>query len=420
MDNSSFETRSMNPWKTIRQHIRLVVGLTLACAAGAGLFSLFQKKIYRASTYLLLSESKVESSQATIPNFAYFEILRSYELFITSDSLVQKTLAKFGLEHPPYSLTVDEFQKRKILQVEWSKNTRLLEISAEFPDPRLAADIVNYFVDSTVQLNDELNTQDLEKARALLKEQLNVCAQQLESARKKFNEFNQIANLESFQKSLSNTFYLHSENQGELARLLVDRAREAARQDALLSELKNNNGEPRLRPSESEDRLPSKRVGAIESESPSERFNREISETKVRLAGVNASIQALKNSLESDSKVIMQLQKEKASREATFHQLADEYKTALDNYEVFARKSHEAVLVVGSRSTALRSVAPAIPPTRPYKPWIALNTILGGLLGFLVSIPLCLFIHNLKQSTQPVIGPRAMPKENEYRHSEKL
>ena len=240
MDNSHYETVPVTPWRIVRQHSRWMVGLTLACAVVTGIISLLQKPTYRASTYLLLTESKVETTQGTIANYVYYEILRSYEAFITNDAVILKTIEKLGLHRPPYLLTVDEFQKRKIARVEWSKNTRLLEVSAEFTDPRLAAEIVNSFADNAVQLNEELIAQDIRRARALLKVQLDVCSQRLESAREKLNEFNHSSNLSSLQQTLMDKQELNTANQREFSRLLIEKSKVMARREVLLAELKND------------------------------------------------------------------------------------------------------------------------------------------------------------------------------------
>jgi uncharacterized protein involved in exopolysaccharide biosynthesis len=408
MDNPSLGTRTENPWEIFRQHYRLILGLTLACAVGSGIFSLLQMKIYRTSTYLLLSESKVEATQSTIPNYVYYEILRSYETFIANDSMILKILEKFALQNPPYSLTVEEFRKRKILEVEWSKNTRLLEVSAEFPDPRLAAEIVNFFVANAVRFNEELNAQDLQKAQAFFREQLSISGQKLESAKKDLLDFDQISNLEILRQSLSDLQELNSRNQGELTRLEVERARTVAKKDALLSESKNDQGDSRIKAGGIETTSPSPRSEVAESGSRAEMIRDKVVETSAELAGIDAAIQTLKNALESNRKVLSHLQKEKAFREDRYSQLTDEYETAQSNYESFARKYQEVPLAVGARSTELKAIAPAIPPTKPYKPWIALNMILGGLLGFLLSLPLSLFVRHLESSGQSVQGLRTI------------
>ena len=392
--------KTENPWGILRLHYRLILCLTLACAIVTSIFSVLQKKVYRTSTYVLLSESKVETTQSTIPNYVYYEILRSYESFIINDASILKVLEKFGLQNPPYSLTVDAFRSQKILQVEWSKNTRLLQVSAEFSDPRLAAEIVNFFVASAIRTNEELNAQDLQKAQALFKEQLNISFQQLESIRKKVLEFNQNSNLETLRQTISDLQESGSQNQMELTRLEVERARKMARKDALLLVFKSDESAAQMTAGRTEAALPFRDSRVADPGTRAQQIKDEVAETCVRVAGIDAAIQTLKGVLERNRKRMVHLQKEKAIREDRYGQLIDDYETAQSNYGSLARKYQEIPLAVGSRSTELKAISPAIPPIKPYKPWIVLNMILGGLLGFLVSLPLCLLVHRLESPAQ--------------------
>ena len=61
----------------------------------------------------------------------YLESLKTYERFADSDSLFQKAVRQFGLQGGPI-----ESLKRRVLQVQLVRNTRILEISATLPDPR--------------------------------------------------------------------------------------------------------------------------------------------------------------------------------------------------------------------------------------------------------------------------------------------
>ena len=152
-------------WLPLRKRFRLIVLCTLAAAAGAGLLSFWQPRLYRATTHLLLAESKLADIDSKTTSFVYYEVLRSYETLINNDYLVSKTIQKLDLQKAPYELSVDSFRRRGILRVELSKNTRLLEVNVEFPNPQLAAEICNYFVNQAVAFNEELNSRDAEKAR---------------------------------------------------------------------------------------------------------------------------------------------------------------------------------------------------------------------------------------------------------------
>ena len=142
-------------WLPLRKRIRLIVLCSLTAALGAGVLSFWQARLYRATTHLLLAESKLADLESKTTNFVYYELLRSYETLINNDYLVSKTIQKFELQKAPYELSVDTFRRRGMLKVQLSKNTRLLEVTVEFPNAQLAATICNYFVEQAVAFNEE-------------------------------------------------------------------------------------------------------------------------------------------------------------------------------------------------------------------------------------------------------------------------
>ncbi len=78
----------------------------------------------------------------------YLESLKTYEHFADSDSLFQKAVQKFGLQGGPI-----ESLKRRVLQVQLVRNTRLLEISATLPDPAKAHALAVFLAEATVEIN---------------------------------------------------------------------------------------------------------------------------------------------------------------------------------------------------------------------------------------------------------------------------
>ena len=401
MKSPSPRIDSGSPLNILLRHYRLIVVLTLACAIVSAVFSLFQKKVYRASTYLLLSGSKIETGQMMMPNFVYGELLRSYEIFLLNDELIQSTIEHFGLQFPPNSLTVDKFRTQKVIEVEWSKNTRLLEVRSEFPDPRLAAEIVNFFVSSAVRFNEELHARDLAKVRASLKEQLKLSAGQLDSVRQRLRQFHQNSNLAQASWDLQTASELSTQNQEEVVQLEVENAQAHMEKDQLIRELKEV--QARAAPQDIGANSPAAtgKIVSGDAEGRLQELQRQVEKITAKIQQTDAAIEALKKSQEGSRRELIALQKEKATMDDSSRQLLDEYQAARDNYESLDWKYQDAATAVDSRSTDMQIVARALPPTRPYKPWIALNSTLGGALGLLVSIPLSLALHASEGSRLP-------------------
>ena len=154
--------------------------------------------------------------------------------------------------------------------------------------------------------------------------------------------------------------------------------------------------------------------GTADPGSRAQRIKDEVADTRIGVAGIDAAIQTLRAALERNRKMMPQLQKEKAIREDHYSQLIDDYETAQSNYGSLSKKYQEIPLAVGSRSIELTAIAPAIPPIKPYKPWIALNMILGGLLGFLVSLPLSLLVYRLESPAQTRQGQEVVSTDRQH------
>jgi tyrosine-protein kinase Etk/Wzc len=358
-------------WSPLRKRRRLIVLCTLTAALGAGILSFWQPKIYRAKTYLLLAESKLADVESKVTNFVYYELLRSYETLINNDYLVSKTIQKFELQKAPYELSVDSFRRRAILQVELSKNTRLLEVTVEFPNARLAAEICNYFVNQAVVFNEELNSRDAEKARLFLKEQVDHTGQSMELAQNRLREFNQSSTVEGLRESVRSLLAEKSGNETELAALQVELTRNAAKRDSLAA-------------------------SAGTSSDPESAVQYRIVEMQSEIAGIKASAEALRKVLETNKQTLARLEKEKALKEITQQQLLDEYDLARENYATLSKKYQDASINVGARSTDLKMITPAVVPERPFKPRIVLNIILAAGFGLLLSIGLACLLHNLE------------------------
>jgi len=358
-------------WLPLRKRFRLIVLCTLMAALGAGVLSFWQDRLYRATTYLLLAESKLADVESKTTNFVYYELLRSYETLINNDYLVSKTIQKFELQKPPYELSVDSFRRRGVLQVELSKNTRLLEVTVEFPNARLAAEICNYFVNQAVAFNEELNSRDAEKARLFLKEQLDHAGQSMELAQKRLLEFNQSSTVEGLRESVRSLLAAKSGNETELAALQLELTRNAAKRESLAAS-SGTSGDP-----ESAVRF---RIVEMQSE----------------IAGIKASVEALRKVLETNKQALARLEREKALKENTQQQLLDEYDLARENYDTLSKKYQDASINVGARSTDLKMITPAVVPERPFKPRIVLNIILAAGFGLLLSVGLSFLLHNLE------------------------
>lgn len=337
-------------WVALKSSRKWILACTLAAAAGAGFLSSLQPRIFGAKTLLLVSESKIAEPDAKFPNFVYYELLKTYETFVFNDSLLQKTIENFGLQKAPYRLNVETL--RPMLQVSLLKNTRLLEISVEFPDSRLAADIANFFARQAVNLNEEMNARDRQRAVLFLRREMEQARHNLESSNNRLTEFNKTSGIEKKRELIRSLSGQVSEDETKLSRLKVELTERLAKHPGQKAE--------------------------ADAEVPALKAKVEISQKDV-----------LRNTRKLD-----RLMQENAAKEGILSQLSAENNLASENYSAVGKKLQGASSRVNARTIDLQQVSPALPPERPAKPRTPLNILLGAVFGFLASTLLSLLVQN--------------------------
>jgi tyrosine-protein kinase Etk/Wzc len=349
-------------WLALKSSRKWILASTLIAAVGAGLFSSVQTRIFGAKTQLLVLESKIGTPDLRVPN----EVLRSYETFLLDDSLIQNTINNFGLQRPPYRLSVEAFRRGRVLRISLQKDTRILEIAVEFPQAQLAADIANFFAKQAIGLNEEMSVRDRQKVVLFFQKEMERASENLEVSNKRLAEFIQTSRIEETRLLAQRLSQRMAEDEARLFYLRVEQATSVAKRKGQNPE---NNGEE---------------------------------------LNLSAEIGALQEILRVEARKLSQLMQEKVAREGTLNQLTAENKLAGDNYAMLGRRVQEASLMVSARAVDLRQVSPALTPERPIRPRTPLNILLGAIFGFLASTLLTLLIQNFS-------SPR---KRTEERHDE--
>lgn len=402
-------------WLVLWQRRRLLVSGALLCGLTAGVFSLLQPRIYRATTYLLVSESNIVESKAPNAGHIYYEVLRSYETLLKNDSLIEKTVRHFQLDQPPYELTPDRFKRRRILRVELPKNTRLLEVSVEFPDARLAAEIANYFASSAAAFNEEMNVRDVQRTpEVYLREELDRARKAMEESGRLREEFNKAAGLEELRESVWNLLDEKSQSESELTRLNTSLARAVASRAGLAEELKRQPPKIELRRNLAENpvfREPLDTEGSPKQRSPAassisdesvnsvyQQIQTRLVETDSEILGLRAAIQSLESATEAIRQKLARLLREKAVKESALERLTGEHERARQSYATLGERYREASVNVSARSTNLKLVAPAIVPDTPVRPRVLLNVLVALALGLVVSSLLAFCLNQLELS----------------------
>ncbi len=347
----------------LRRHQSWILAGGLLCGLAGFVISHFQTKIYRATTYLLVSESKIASAPETQPGpellLGYVPwswqqgLLPTYVPLIDNDALISDVIQSLRLDQPPYRLTAQRFRRNRYLDVKIPKATRLLEIEVEFPDARLASDIANYLAQRAAEFNAQLNGSDTVAAQKVLKQQLDGAASHLAEIESKRLKLRQKARTENKEQQLS---------------ILLDQKKQLS---VRIEDL-------RLSLAQSESRAKFLE-GAQSSQAGRDQFVSSAADAQAQRAGLQTATAALAQANSDIDRLLAEVTEARSEIE----KVDRDYALAREAWESASRDFRNALAAVSAKSVDLKQVAPALVPDRPVRPKILFNTLLATLLGLL-------------------------------------
>lgn len=353
---------------------------------------LISPEIYRATTNLLVSESKIGPG-LELPAWQY-ATLPTYEPFVDNDTLIQQALDHYHLNRAPYNLTPDAFRRKDILDVRAVKSTRLVEISIEFPDAHLAADLANYLAQGAVDLNNKLTVADTTASRAFLAQQLDEATANLAEADHRRTEVRARTRIEDREKELNILLMEKEQLSTQSQKLRLDLAQDESRAKYLQQALRQEPTTYRLTKSILSDRFAEKAVETSGRDvNPMASISEEtLNETKEKIrhdlvdsmadvaaesAGENEAAGRLANVNSKINSLLVSL----AQTHSELDRADNEYKLAREALDVASHNYQNASVNASSKSQDIEQLAPAAIPAQPVRPKLFLNTLLGTLIG---------------------------------------
>src|SRR5438093_13544388 len=102
--------------KKLRGHWLHILEAACGCALVALIVSLFLPKIYRATTYVMVSESKIGAASK---DTAALQLVTwpTFTPFVDNDAPISESLRTFLLAEPPYNMNADKFLLRSYLHI---------------------------------------------------------------------------------------------------------------------------------------------------------------------------------------------------------------------------------------------------------------------------------------------------------------
>uniref|UniRef100_UPI003F6EEE6E GumC family protein n=1 Tax=Polymorphobacter sp. TaxID=1909290 RepID=UPI003F6EEE6E len=211
-------------WLIILKWRWVVPAVIVICLALAALISVMTTKIYQASATLEIAseEFKVisteESATASV-SMARTDYLRTQYGLLASRSLAERVVRVLNLASVPgYGFDEDEAPDRNIaaasaraaqvlvdgFSVMPVPDSRLVTISFEAPDPRMAERITNAYASSFIASNLERKTRSAVLTRDLLAKRLQQAKERLEASERAATEYARDADIINIQPSSTN------------------------------------------------------------------------------------------------------------------------------------------------------------------------------------------------------------------------
>ncbi|MGH9613180.1 MAG: Wzz/FepE/Etk N-terminal domain-containing protein [Bryobacteraceae bacterium] len=320
--------------------------VAIACAAAiliSLVVSLLLPKRFTATATIIIEPpggNDVRTATAVSP--MYLESLRTYERFATSDTLFLRAAERFHLAGASSSI---ESQKRRILKVSKLRDTKILEISATLPDPKVAQGFVQYVADQTVSMSREENVAADRDTVTEAEKQAAESGDQLKRAQAAWTATATEEPVDGLQAEIdADTDLIARLNQD-----LVDAQAEVA--------------EYQDRQKQSTDSFDVQQLGAA----------------RARASVLAKRTQELERSIAEKSAI---LSRRSARREALQAALKMA-QAALESADTHLREVRAAA---GARGERLRVIDPGIVPQRPSSPNISLNVVAALFLAFVASV----------------------------------
>jgi succinoglycan biosynthesis transport protein ExoP len=392
----------------LKRHWRWILLGSAFCGFIALVASVFLPKVFRATTYILVSDSKIgPSSQYAMWQFA---MLPTYVPFVDNDAIIDQAIKKFHLDQPPYDLNLDRFRRKDILDVRTPKSTRLLELNVEFPDARLAADLANYLAQSAVEFNDRVNDSDTVATQNFLRQQLQQATTRMADAAKRKLEVKEIAHIESREKELQILLAEKDQLSREVGQLRLAYAENQEKAKSLKQELSSEPRTLRLTKSMLNERFleQANAKSAPEGFTPLSMTEETVNtarneiqkgyvDASVGAAGELGGIKTATSRLQQIDQQLRQLLANITRFRSEIDAVDHDYALAQDAVESASRNYQNASVTVSSKNQDLKQLAPAMIPERPVRPKILLNTVLGIFLGLLVLSGLAMTIESFRE-----------------------
>src|SRR5262245_12758377 len=232
--------------RVIRKHVWLILACLLVIGGAVVAGTYMQEPVYRAATRALIAPDahRVVNIQEVSPTGGdSLELFQTQVQIIRSRPVIQRVVDSLGLLNRKPTLAQATDPVETFLQnvsVEPVRNTRLVEISVEDPDPKLAAEMANALAGAYVHQNLELKLTAARDALTWLTAQVSDLKTKVNESELTLQRYREQAGLVTIEEKQN----LASKKLGEFNSAYIDAKAKRLEMEARLSELRRAAQQP--------------------------------------------------------------------------------------------------------------------------------------------------------------------------------
>jgi succinoglycan biosynthesis transport protein ExoP len=417
--------------RVLRKHAWLVLACFVVVLGTVALGTHLQRPIYRATTKALLEREapRVVNFQDTGPAWAESgEFFQTQVQIIKSRPVAQRVIDTLGLkDKKPWLANVADPAAAflRAVSVEPVRNTRLVEIQVEDPDPKLAADMANTLAGAYVHQNLELKLSAARDALSWLTAQVSDLKTKVNESELALQRYREQAGLVQVEEKQSlgarklaefNSAYIEAKARRLEMETRLGELRRASQQpevlessplvinNPLIQRLKGQLVELEVQRSKLLKTYREKHPEVVKIQSQVDEISQKIREEIGRLAlSMESEYNALKARENAMLQAVNQYRDEAQAlgkKEIQLGILKREADSNQQLYDVLLKRLKETSLSQGLDSSNVRIVETAIVPTHPVKPRTRLNLALGAVVGLVVGVCAAFFLEYMDDTVR--------------------
>ena len=408
--------------RVLRKHMWLMLACFVVVLGTVALGTYLQRPIFRATTRALLDREapRVVNFQEAGPSGEPLEVFQTQVQIIRSRPVGQRVIDTLDLKSkkPELALAADPVAAfLGSVSVEPVRNTRLVEIQVEDPDPKLAAEMANAVASAYVYQNLELKLSSARDALSWLTAQVSDLKTKVNESELALQRYREQAGLVQVEEKQSlgvrklaefNSAYIEAKARRlEMEARLAELRRASQQADAmessplvmnnpLIQRLKGQLVELEVQRSKLLKTYRDKHPEIVKIQSQVDEISAKIKEEVGRLAlSMESEYNALKARENAMLQAVNQYKDEAQSlgkKEIQLGILKREADSNQQLYDVLLKRLKETSLSQGLDSSNVRVIEAAIVPTNPVKPRKVLNLAIGVLVGLAVGVGAAFFL----------------------------